>query len=192
MGGGGEEVSSTLAMSSEFGGRDAGRRRWNFAASSSPELGSSISSFLDPAIFCGNRLGAKGEDEACCGGRRKSLVSKFFLLEGPKVNLGVEANCFAEEEATCGVSVCSWRTGEVGLGMEAGFVEGADARKRRGMGVCASCEQSGGSWQQRRKVQLVVAPWPAVYFAFTYCAIKTKWKCSSKCTSEIELISGPS
>lgn len=49
--------------------------------------------------------------------------------------MGVDANCFAEEEIGCGVCFCPYKRDRVGLGIEAGFAEEVDARKRRGVGV---------------------------------------------------------
>jgi len=63
------------------------------------------------------------------------LISRLCLLDELKVNLGVEANCFAEEELGCGVCFCPHKRDGVGLGIEAGFAEGVEARKRRGVGV---------------------------------------------------------
>lgn len=53
------------------------------------------------------------------------------------MNLGVDANCFAEEAAGCGVPL---RPTEVVLEVDAGFAEDVDARKRRGVGVFM-CQQ---------------------------------------------------
>jgi len=71
----------------------------------------------------------KGEEDA------SRPISRLCLLEELKVNLGVDANCFAEEGSGCGVWFCPYKRDEVGLGMVVGFAEGVDARKQRGIGV---------------------------------------------------------
>ena len=81
------------------------------------------------------------------------------------MNLGVDANFLAEEEA-----VCSWGTEEVDLGKDSDFVDGVVLRKRWGVGVYCACQRPD-ALVVYREIQWMVAaaaPCPPVKIVYIF------------------------